>query len=143
MCGNDAYVFTLITNGDIFSFLKILLCSVTSYHDNMAHSHAMKFLKTYVRTNACKRVIPSIPTIQKEINVILGIEEPSFDNNPGSYMILLHQIYILTFMLHYKMPLQRHGLPGNHNCTTSACCWACKGWYSYLSPCVSEKTLLQ
>ena len=126
VCGNDAYVFTLITNGDIISFLKILLRSVTSYNDDMTHSHTMKFLKTYVRTNACKRVIPSIPTIQKQIHVILGIEETSFGNYPGFYMILLHQIYILTFILHYKMPLQKHGLPGNCNRATSVDCWARK-----------------
>ena len=141
LCSNDAYIFTPISNGDIFSYLKIMLKKATAFKDNMTHSNAMRILKNYVRGNSTKLIIPSIPSIQLDLHNILGISESTFTNSQNTYMILLHRIYLLTFMLHYKMPLQRKGVRGKRNCATAVGCFAKKGWYSYLSP--REQKILQ
>lgn len=138
---NDAYIFTPISNGDIFSYLKILLKKAIALKDNMTHSNAMRILKNYVKGNSSKLVIPSIPSIQLDLHDILGISEETFTNFKNTYMILLHRIYLLTFMLHYRMPLQWKGVRGERNCATSVGCFADKGWYSHLSP--REQKILQ
>ena len=107
----------------------------------MTHANTMRILKNYVRGNSSNLIILSIPTIQFHLHNILGITEGTFTNSQNTYMILLHRIYLLTFMLYYKMPLQQKGVRGKRNCATSVGCFAKKGWYSYLSH--REQKILQ
>ena len=130
--GSEAYVFTQITNNDITSHVKILFRGATLGH-NLNPSKAAKMIVKYVRYNASRLIIPSIPTIQHDLHQTMGITEVSFLHDQESYLTLLHRVYLLVFMVHYKMPLQRKHLPGRRNLSTSAYSLECRGWYSYLS----------
>ena len=93
----------------------------------------MKLLVNYVRTYSNQRIIPSIKEIQMNIHSLLGISEEDYMDDTNTYMTLLFRIYILLYMLHYKMPLQRKNRPGNRNLSNSVYSCKNKGWYAYLS----------
>ena len=130
--GCNAYIFTPITNNDIQSHLKILIRNKI-LKDNIPPSKASKKLVHYVRDKAKKHIIPCIPSIQNQINDLLGINDSLFVGDNGSYLTLLQRIYILIFMIRYQMPLQRKTQPGNRNLASSVYCFKAKGWYSHLS----------
>ena len=132
MYGHNAYVFTPITNNDIQSFLKILLRKKMFKH-NLPPIKASKLLVKYVREKGTNHIIPSIPSIQQKIKNLLGITEQMYIGDENTYLTLLHRLYILTFMVRYKMPLQRRFSPGNRNLASSVHCFKGKGWYSYLT----------
>ena len=112
--------------------MKILFRGSTLRH-NLNPSKAAKMIVKYVRYNASRLIIPSIPAIQHDLHQSMGITEVSFLHDQESYLTLLHRVYLLVFMVHYKMPLQRKHLPGRRNLSTSAYSLECRGWYSYLS----------
>ena len=62
-------------------------------------------------------------------------------NEKKNYYALIHQMYLLIFMLHYHMPLQRRNFPGRRNTSKSRYSHTNKGWYSHLVAC--EQDLLQ
>ena len=128
----EAYVFTQITNNDITSHLKILVRG-KSYKNDMTLSQAMKLLLNYIRTNSGRTIIPSIQDIQKHLHSLIGISENAYVGDENTYLTLLFRIYILLFMLHYKMPLQRKNRPGNQNLSNSVYSFKSRGWYAYLS----------
>ena len=130
--GNNAYVFTPITNNDIQSYLKILLRG-KKLKDQLTPSKAVKQLVFYVRDKAMNHIIPCIRMIQQHLSHMLGISERTYFQDEKTYLTLLHRIYILTFMLRYKMPLQRRFQPGNRNLSSSIYSFKGKGWYSNLS----------
>ena len=132
MYGCNAYIFTPITNNDIQSFLKILLRD-KKLKDSIPANRASKQLVYYVRERGRNHIIPSIPEIQQHLQHILGINDQTYVDNESTYLTLLHRIYIPTFMLRYKMPLQRKAPPGNRNLASSVYCFRSKGWYSHLS----------
>ena len=129
---HNAYIFTPITNNDIQSFLKILLRGKI-LKDNISTSKGVKNLVCYIREKAKKHIIPCIPTIQTHLNHMMGITDHTFSGDENTYLTLLHRIYLMTFMLRYKMPLQRKFRPGNRNLSSSINCFRGKGWYSNLS----------
>ena len=134
MYGHYAYVFTPLTNNDIQSYLKILLWN-KKFKQNLPPIKASKRLVQYVREKGSNHIIPSIPTIQQHLDTILGITEKLFIGDEGTYLTLLYRIYLLMFMVRYKIPLQRRSPPGNRNLASSVYCYKGKGWYSYLTGC--------
>ena len=117
--GTEAYVFTQITNNDILSHVKILFRHSNLLH-NLKPAGAAKMIVKYVRYNASRLIIPSIPAIQLDLYHTMGLTEGCFIHDKESYLTLLHRVYLLIFMVHYKMPLQRKNMPGNRNLSTSA-----------------------
>ena len=122
----EAYIFTQITNNDIMSHLKILFRGSKLLH-NLTPSAATKMLVKYVRYNSGRLVIPSIPAIQQYLYQTMGITEANFLHDQESYLTLLHRVYLLIFLVHYKMPLQQKNMPGNRNLSTSVHSPACRG----------------
>ena len=138
--GSEAYVFTQITNNDITSHLKIFLRR-RNFRNEMKLNQAMKLVLNYVRSNSKRTIIPSIHGIQKDLYSLIGITEDDFVGEVNTYMTLLYRVYLLLFMLHYKMPLQRKNAPGNRNSATSIYSYKSRGWYAYLS--TQEQNILQ
>ena len=134
-----AYVFTPIENNDIKSHVKILFRN-KKLKNSIPHSKATTIILKYVRAQSLKSLIPCIKQIQIDLNGMLGINNDLYKGDDSSYLTLLHRIYLLTFMLRYKMPLQRKSPPGNRNLSTSRFCSKGKGWYSKLSR-VEQKIL--
>ena len=80
-------------------------------------------------------------SIQACLYDILGITESSFIEDKIGYFTLLHRIYLLMFMLRYKMPVQRCHPPGERNTAKTIHEMKKKGWYSSLKP--LEQKILQ
>ena len=131
--GSEAFVFTPIDNNDIRSYLKILLRGATNLPDGITTSKATNLLLSYIRCNSKRTIIASIPTIQKDLEYISGLSQKNFLDDIPTYLTLMNRVYVLLFMLHYQMPLQRKNQPGNRNRSYSVYCFKNKGWYSSLS----------
>ena len=93
----------------------------------------MKLLLKYITVHSIRSIIPSIEDIQKSLLSLIGILEDSYGDYVNTYMTLTYRIYILMFMLHYKMPIQRKNRPGNRNLSNSVYSAKKHGWYAYLS----------
>jgi len=130
--GNEAFVFTPLTNNDINSYIKILLRK-QSFHHTMTKSKATKLIVDYIRCNCLKPIIPCLHIIKNFLSDIVGLSESTFDGDLNSFRTLLYRIYTFMYMLHYHMPLQRKNTPGKRNLASSIYCGRRKGWYSYLS----------
>ena len=98
----------------------------------MSHARASKLLVNYIRKEATRKIIPSINNIQSDLYDIFGINDRIYVTEESTYLTLLHQVYILLFMLRYQMHIQRKSPPGNQNLTTSVLCNKENGWYSKL-----------
>jgi len=138
--GNEAFVFTPISNNDMKSFLKILLMK-KELPNGLSPLEITKDLVQYIRGESSKTVIPCITTIQEYLYKQFQLNAKTFDADPYSFQLLLKRIYILTFMLHYQMPIQRKNFPGSRNTATTVKSHMGKGWYSYLSK--KEQKILQ
>ena len=128
--GNEAFVFTQLSNNDIHSYVKILL------RGNLTSSKKAKVAKlilNYIRSQSRKPIIPDIPTIKRDLVNIVGLDVDTFAGDEKPYLIMLYRIYMLTYMAHYKMPIQRKNPPGNRNQAFSSQSKKSKGWYSYLT----------
>ena len=130
--GNEAFVFTLLSNIDIQSYLKILLCD-KSFHHTMIKSKAIKLIVNYIRCNCRETIIPCLRIIKNYLDDIVGLLEATFVSDLSTFHILLYQIYIFMYMLHYHMPVQRENNPGNRNLASSFTCGRRRGWHSYSS----------
>ena len=128
-----AYVFTSIRNDDIQSHLKILLRR-KEMKDNITPARGATILRKYVRHHSQKSIIPCIKSIQASLHDILGITESSFIEDRIGYCTLLYRIYLLLFMLRYKMPVQRCRPPGERNSAKTIHEMKKKGWYTSLKP---------
>ena len=73
---------------------------------NLTPAGAAKMIVKYIRYNASRLIIPSIAAIQHNLHQSMGITEASFIHDQESYLTLLHRVYLLIFMVHYKIPLQ-------------------------------------
>ena len=73
----------------------------------MKLAQAMRLVLNNVRTHAKRNIIPSIRGIQKYLHSLLGMTDDTYVGDINTYMTLLYLVYLLLFMLHYKMPLQR------------------------------------
>ena len=104
--GKEAYVFTPISNNDVKSFLKILFRQ-KELPNNQTSSTITKQLTDYIRQQSAQVIIPCIRTIQNFLSTMFGVTENTFINDEYSYLLLLKRIYILIFMMRYKMPIQR------------------------------------
>ncbi len=124
--GAQAYIFTPICNDDITSYIKILLQNC-KFKEDMSPNKAASSLVKYVRNESSRTIIPSIPTIQKNLQDIIGISDQSYKNDEQMYMILLYRLYLVMFMLHYRMPLQRKNVPGKRNSSSSVLSYKKKG----------------
>ncbi len=129
---NDVYVFTQMTNNDIHSYLKVLLRD-KSLPGNIKPNQAIKLLLDYIQQNSRKPVIPDIPAIQRELFHLIGVNMNTFAEDNETYLILLYRISILTYMLHYKMPIQQKNNPGNRNLAYCSHSKRDRIWYSYLT----------
>ena len=134
---STAYVFTPICNDDIHSHLKILIRNKV-LKNNTPPSKAATMLRKYVRYNSQNTIIPSINEIQNSLFSMLGLSENNYIDDKTSYYTLLHRLYLLIFMIHYKMPLQRRNLPGGRNKSTNTQETKKRGWFSYLKPIEQE-----
>ena len=130
--GNEAFVFTPLTNNDINSYIKIMLRNQSFLHA-MTKPKATKLIVDYIRCNCQKPVIPCLHIIKKFLSDIIGLSESTFKGDSNSFHTLLFRIYTFMYMLHYNMPLQRKNTPGKRNLSSSVYCGRRKGWYSYLS----------
>ena len=70
--------------------------------------------------------------------ITLNKHENNYVDDKTSYYTLLHRLYLLIFMIHYKMPLQRRLLPGRRNKSTNTQATKKRGWFSYLKPMEQE-----
>ena len=136
MYGCEAYIFTPISNNDIYSHLKILLRKKTFKH-NLTPIQASRQLLLYCREQ-CKKISFLVylrfrNTCMKHLHETLGINDDMYTTDKSSYLTLLQRIYVLIFMLRYRMPLQRKAPSGNRNVASSVHCYSKKGWYSYLT----------
>ena len=89
--GTEAYVFTQITNNDIMSYVKILFRHSNLLH-NLKPTCVAKMIVKYVRYNAGRLIIPSIPAIQHDLYHSMGLTEASFIHDKVLYLTLLHSI---------------------------------------------------
>ena len=124
--GSRAYAFTQITNDDIHSHLKILIRG-KSLRDDIPTSKGVTILQKYVRFKSTEKIVPSIHQIQENIYSTLDLSDQLYIDEKKHYA-LLHQMYLLIFMLHYHMPLQRRHLPGRRNTSKSRYSHTNKGW---------------
>ena len=130
--GNEAFVFTPLTNNDINSYIKILLRN-QSFNHTMTKSKATKLIVDYIRCNCQEPVLPCLHLIKKFLSNSVGLSLSTFDGDLNSFHTLLYRTYTFMYMLHYRMPLQRKNTPGKRNLASSVYCGRRKGWYSYLS----------
>ena len=114
------------------SHVKILFRGANLLH-NLTPAGAAKMMVKYIRYNASRVIIPSIPAIQHDLHQSMVITEASFIHDQESYLTLFHRVYLLIFIVHYKIPVKQKKRTGNRNLSTSAYSLACRGWYSYLS----------
>ena len=98
----------------------------------MSHGKASRVLVDYIMKEASNSIIPCISTIQTHLYNNLGINDQMFITVESTYLTLLHRVYLLLFMLRYKMQIQRKRPPSNRNLGTSVFCFKGKGWYSKL-----------
>ena len=103
-----------------------------SLKHNIPTSKGATILRKYVRFKSTERILSSIHQIQEDIYNTLGLSDQLYIDEKKNYYSLLHQTYILIYMLHYHMPLQRRHLPGRRNTSKSRYSHTNKGWYSYL-----------
>ena len=130
--GNEAFVFTPLSNNDIHSYLKILLRN-KSFHHTMTKSKATKVIVDYIRCNCRKPIIPCLLIMTNYLSDIVGLSEATFVGDLNSFHTLLYRVYIFMYLLHYRMPLHRKNNPGNRNLASSIYCNRRRGWYSYLT----------
>ena len=130
--GDEAFVFTPLSNNDMQSYIKILFGERT-YPSGFTKSKATRLIVEYIRVNSKNSVIPCIPSIQNSLYHMIGISPTTFADDPYTFSTLLNRIYVFMYMLHYNMPLQRKNTPGKRNLASSVHCRRSKGWYSYLS----------
>ena len=130
--GDEAFVFTPLSNNDIQSYLKILLRDKSLPH-TLTKSKATKMILEYIRANCKKPILPCLQNIKKFLGDVVGLSEIIFVGDHHTFSTLLQRIYIFMYMLHYHMPLQRKNTPGKRNIASSVYCGSRKGWYSYLS----------
>ena len=130
--GNEAFVFTPISNNDMQSYLKIMLRDRPLPY-NMTKTLATRLIVEYIRANCRKAILPCLHLIKNYLSDIVGLSEETFVGDENSFFTLLHRVYLFMFMLHYGMPLQRKNTPGKRNVASSVHCRNRKGWYSYLS----------
>ena len=71
--------------------------------------------------------------IQRNLFSLIGISDLSYSDDVNTYMTLTFRLYLLMFMLHYKMPIQRKNWPGNRNLSNLVYSFKKRGWYAYLS----------
>ena len=103
--GQVAYIFTPIENNDIKSHIKILLRN-KKLKNCIPHSKATTILLKYVRAQSLKSLISCMEQIRVDLNNMFHINDELYKGDKGTYLTLLHRIYLLIFMLRYKMPLQ-------------------------------------
>ena len=130
--GQEAFVFTPISNNDIKSFLKILFRGKILPNGESSTS-VTKSLTDYIQRQSKQHIIPCIQTLRNMLHEMFKITEETFKEDHYSYLLLLKRIYIIIYMLRYDMPLQRKGSPGKRNMASSVNCFVGKGWYSYLN----------
>ena len=110
--GTEVYIFTQITNNDILSYVRVLFRD-KNLPNSLTKSFVSKMILKYIRYNATRTIIPSIPTIQKDLFHSIGVRDSTFvDNEETTYLIFLHMIYLMMFMIHYRMPLRQKILLG-------------------------------
>ena len=122
--GNEAFVFTPISNNDIQSYLKIMLCDRPLPY-NMTKTLATRLIVEYIRANCRKAIIPCLYLIQNYLSDIVGLSEATFVGDENSFFTVLHRVYrvyLFMYMLHYGMPLQRKNIPGKRNIASSVHC---------------------
>ena len=78
--GNNAYVFTQMSNNDIHSYLKVLLWE-KSLPGNIKPNWAIKLLLDYIWKNSRKSIFPDIPAIQRDLFHLIGVNMKTFDDN--------------------------------------------------------------
>ena len=130
--GNMAYIFTPISNNDIKSSLKTLFRDKKLPNGNSPKTIS-KHLVDYIRHQASQTTIPSIGSIKKYLYHTFQVDETTFIDERYSFLLLLKRMYIMIYMIHYQMPLQRRNPPGSRNIGKSPNHQQKKGWLSYLS----------
>ena len=91
--GTEAYVFTQITNNDIMSHFR-----QSNLLYNLKPTGAAKMIVKYVRYNADRHIIPSIPAIQHDLHHSMGLTKTSFIVED---MKLFMSNYVVVFMFNY------------------------------------------
>ena len=84
------------------------------YTRNIA-SEYIRNIHSYIIAKSVKDRIPSMEDIVGFLGT-LPIAPSDFESTGVTYAKLCYRIYLMTFMVHYKMPLQRTNPPGKR-CT--------------------------
>ena len=100
--GTVAYICMPIENTDKKSHIKILFQN-KKLKNCIPHTKSTTILLKCVRNQSLKSLIPCMKQIQVDLNGMLGINDDLYKGDETTYLTLLHRIYLLTFMLRYKM----------------------------------------
>jgi len=131
--GHRVFIYTPILNNDISSYIKVILNKSSSLKAS-GQTNSKKKLIDYVRRSSNKSPIPSILQIEEHLCRNLNINEQTSIHDHGTFMSLLYRIYLIIYLLHCNMPIQRKCLPGNRNAATSIQDNNKRGWFASLSP---------
>ena len=115
------------------SYLKLVLRRQNQSELNPSINIICKKLVNYIHQHCHDRPIPSIPRFKQEFEKDYGIHQLLFTESPASYLEVLQRTYILMYMLHYSMPIQRKYIPGKRSITKSTNNYKKNGWLSYLN----------
>ncbi len=127
-----AYIFTPISNNDIKSSLKTLFQDEKLPNGNSPNTIS-KHLVDSIRHQSSQTTIPSIGSIKKYLYHTIQVDETTFIDERYSFLLLLRTMYLMIYMIHYQMPLQRRNPPGSRNIGKSPNNQQKEGWLSYLS----------
>ena len=98
--GTVAYVFTQISNNDILSHVKILFREANLPH-NLTPAGATKMMVKYVRYNASRLIIPSIPAIQHDLHQSMHVGDGTLicPGKNRKYWIIPTSVSVVTLYL--------------------------------------------
>ena len=124
--GTDAFIFTQISGNDIISYIKLLLRNSIDPHSGVNLNTFCKSIKSYIWSKSRLNPIPSACQIKNYFYRKFMISKSTFIDGDGTYLKLIYRMYILMYMIHYNMPLQRHFIPSKRSRAKG-------GWFSELS----------
>ena len=67
--------------------------------------------------------LPIAEQIRLEFSTEYEVTTLTFVDGENAYLKLIHHTYILLYMLHHKMPLQRHFMPGKGDTAKRRMVW--------------------
>ena len=130
--GSMIFVYMPITNNDIISYIKQIISQLQTPETQESSISQTKKIVHYIQSAQNHNPIPSIYDKKKFLQKAIKLDVDSCGDNSPLFSTLLYRIYLLTFMLHYRMPIQRRWMPGNRNNSRCRSKLHNRGWLSLL-----------